>query len=54
MNRTDISPDQAVALRLFNLTKRFGNLIAVNDLSLSIYKNEIFGLLGPNGAGYVN
>jgi ABC-2 type transport system ATP-binding protein len=38
-------------LQLFNLTKRFASLVAVNDLSLTIYKNEIFGLLGPNGAG---
>lgn len=34
-----------------NLTKKFGTLIAVNDLSLEIYKGEIFGLIGPNGAG---
>jgi ABC-2 type transport system ATP-binding protein len=51
MDRTDRSKKQAVALRLLNLTKRFGDLVAVNDLSLSVYKNEIFGLLGPNGAG---
>jgi ABC-2 type transport system ATP-binding protein len=42
---------QSIALQLFNLTKRFGSLVAVNDLSLNIYTNEIFGLLGPNGAG---
>jgi ABC-2 type transport system ATP-binding protein len=34
-----------------NLTKRYGQLIAVNDVSFSIEKGEIFGLLGPNGAG---
>ncbi len=34
-----------------NLTKTFGNLTAVNKISLSIKKGEIFGLLGPNGAG---
>jgi len=51
MDRIERSKEQVVALRLFNLTKRFGNLVAVNDISLSIYKNEIFGLLGPNGAG---
>ena len=33
------------------LTKRFGNLIAIDDLSLKIKKNEIFGIVGPNGAG---
>lgn len=34
-----------------NLTKRYGQLIAVDDVSFSIEKGEIFGLLGPNGAG---
>lgn len=33
------------------LTCRFGDLIAVNDLNLTIRAGEIFGLLGPNGAG---
>ncbi|MGD8457740.1 MAG: ABC transporter ATP-binding protein [Anaerolineales bacterium] len=34
-----------------NLTKRFGNFTAVDEVSFSIPKGEIFGLLGPNGAG---
>ncbi len=34
-----------------NLTRSFGELTAVNQLSLSIQKGEVFGLLGPNGAG---
>ena len=34
-----------------NLTKKFGVLCAVDNLSLSIEQGEIFGLLGPNGAG---
>ncbi len=34
-----------------NLTKRFGDLVAVNDISFAIRKGEITGLLGPNGAG---
>jgi ABC-2 type transport system ATP-binding protein len=34
-----------------NLTKRYGDLVAVNDVSFNIEKGEIFGLLGPNGAG---
>jgi ABC-2 type transport system ATP-binding protein len=33
------------------LTKRYGELLAVDSLSLSIDEGEIFGLLGPNGAG---
>ncbi len=38
-------------LSLIHLTRRFGNLIAVNDISLEIRAGEIFGFLGPNGAG---
>ncbi|MCR9287958.1 MAG: ABC transporter ATP-binding protein [Bacteroidetes bacterium] len=34
-----------------NLTKRFGGLIAVDNLSFSIKKGEIFSIIGPNGAG---
>lgn len=41
----------SIALRVENLTKQFGNFTAVNSVSFSIFKNEIFGLLGPNGAG---
>jgi len=38
-------------LRTENLTKRFGELVAVNELTLSVEDGEVFGLLGPNGAG---
>ncbi len=34
-----------------NLTKRFGNFTAVNDISFDVAKGEIFGFLGANGAG---
>ena len=39
------------ALQLENITKRFADKIAVNNLSLSVRQGEIFGLLGGNGAG---
>ena len=34
-----------------NLTKRFGDILAVEDLNLTIPEGEVFGFLGPNGAG---
>lgn len=39
------------SVQLTNVTRRFGSLTAVDDLSLQIRPGEIFGLLGPNGAG---
>jgi ABC-2 type transport system ATP-binding protein len=38
-------------LQVANLTKRFGDFTAVNDISFTIKPGEILGLLGPNGAG---
>lgn len=38
-------------LRLEHLRKTYGNLVAVDDVSLEVRKGEVFGLLGPNGAG---
>lgn len=38
-------------LRIENLTKQYGRITAVNNLSVSIPKRSVFGLLGPNGSG---
>jgi branched-chain amino acid transport system ATP-binding protein len=38
-------------LQVENITKKFGNLIAVNNVSLKVHGGEIVGLIGPNGAG---
>jgi iron(III) transport system ATP-binding protein len=38
-------------VKLQNITKRFGNVIAVNDLSIEIEKGECFSMLGPSGCG---
>ncbi len=40
-----------VALHIQDLTRRFNDLVAVDNISFDIDKGEIFGLLGPNGAG---
>jgi len=38
-------------IELKNLTKRFGDIVAVHRLTLSVPEGEIFGFIGPNGAG---
>jgi len=41
----------SIAVEVVGLTKRFGELLAVDHVSFKIEKGEIFGFLGPNGAG---
>ncbi len=43
--------DSEFAVSTTGLTKRFGPVVAVDDLSLSVAAGEVFGFLGPNGAG---
>ncbi len=38
-------------LEINDLVKRFGGLVAVNDISMEVNENEIRGIIGPNGAG---
>ena len=40
-----------VMIKVQNLTKKFGDFLAVENVSFSVNKGEIFGFLGPNGAG---
>ena len=44
-------PGAGNILELTELTKRFGGLVAVDSVSLSIKRGEVFALIGPNGAG---
>ena len=38
-------------LRTENLTKKFKNQVAVQNISMNVPENSVYGLLGPNGAG---
>ncbi len=44
-------PDASIAIEVVGLTKRYGTVDAISDISFQIKAGEIFGLLGPNGAG---
>jgi len=41
----------AMAIQTQKLTRRFGNLIAVDGIDLQVTAGQFFGFLGPNGAG---
>lgn len=43
--------DENITLRVNNVTKRFGDFTAVEDLSFDVHAGRVFGFLGPNGAG---
>ncbi|WP_413201339.1 ATP-binding cassette domain-containing protein, partial [Nostoc piscinale] len=53
VNRSEIpaSIPKPIILETQGLTRRFGKVMAVDDLSISVKQGEVFGLLGPNGAG---
>jgi drug efflux transport system ATP-binding protein len=46
-----VTDENSLSLSTEHLTKRFDHFIAVDDVSFSMRRGEIFGLLGPNGAG---
>ncbi len=45
------APASDAILRLDHVTKRFGGLLAVNDVTFDVKRGEVFALIGPNGAG---
>jgi ABC-2 type transport system ATP-binding protein len=46
-----LQTNQETALEVRNLVRYYGDLLAVDDLTLQVRKGEVFGFLGPNGAG---
>src|SRR6056297_2834415 len=44
-------PDAKPLIRFANVTKRFGDFTAIDDLTIDIYEREFFALLGPSGCG---
>jgi ABC-2 type transport system ATP-binding protein len=48
---TAAAPEPSPIIRTEHLSRRFGALVAVRDVSLTVHRGEIFGVLGPNGAG---
>ena len=44
-------PPSGDAIRIQNLSKRFGDKVALNGLNLAVPRGSFFGFLGPNGAG---
>ncbi|MCF6338234.1 MAG: ATP-binding cassette domain-containing protein [Gammaproteobacteria bacterium] len=49
--RMDSHDEKEVVIRVHKLVRRFGEFIAVNNVSFDVRRGEIFGLLGANGAG---
>src|SRR5262249_36139333 len=47
---TSVAPGETL-VSVRNLTRRFGNFVAVNNISFDIPRGQIFGFLGPNGCG---
>jgi ABC-2 type transport system ATP-binding protein len=46
-----IELNDSIAIQVENLTKYYGQLLAVDHISFKVKKGELFGFLGPNGAG---
>ncbi len=46
-----VSPTERIVIDVRNLSKLYGDIRAVDDVSFSVERGEVFGILGPNGAG---
>lgn len=51
LNKVGMSGSPRVVLSVSSLSKRYGETVAVEDISFTVHRHEIVGLLGPNGAG---
>ena len=49
--KTVPNPDEGPIIKIDHVSRAFGDIIAVNDVSFTVRRGEVFGLLGPNGAG---
>jgi len=49
--RGEVAADAPNAIEVEHIVKRYGEFLAVDDISFAVKEGEIFGLLGPNGAG---
>jgi ATP-binding cassette, subfamily A (ABC1), member 3 len=50
-NELESASDSNDGLRALHLTKSFGKLVAVENVTFGVRRGEVFALLGPNGAG---
>lgn len=50
-NTAPLHQDKPDIIKADHLTKKFGNFVATNNVTLNVRSGEVFGLLGPNGAG---
>lgn len=47
----DTLKEEQAVLRLDNVSKNFGGVVAASDICIQLFRGEVFGLIGPNGAG---
>jgi spermidine/putrescine transport system ATP-binding protein len=51
MSETVSDPEKQVEVGLYGVTKRFGTMVAVDDVTIEVARGEFFSLLGPSGCG---